>query len=88
MTSQVLRRHRGLLQNLLDPGSEWLYCWTPDGWLAAPGRLGWPPVCWFNSTESENDPEWTAWLESTAKVQSPEALNQAINRRTEKVSKT
>lgn len=71
------------------PGVEWLYCWTPDGWLAARVETGHPSdyfeKCgtlfpedlqhWF---EHNQQPAWVAWRERAVQNQSPRPLTAII----------
>ena len=68
----------GFFSTFWGHGPEWLYCWTPDGWLAAPGIRGPAPEQWYQGEENPNDPEWAKWLETTAKFQRPMSLGSAI----------
>lgn len=71
------------------PGPEWLYAWTPDGWLAAEVQSS-PPHDWINnlgtmSPEAYQDwfdhnqqPEWVAWRAKAMEKQRPQPLNTVI----------
>ncbi len=49
------------------PSPEWLYVWTPDGWLGNAAMPGAPPQSYYQgSPESYNpDPQWREWLRKT-----------------------
>ena len=51
------------------PGPEWLYVWTPDGWLASPAMAGMPPQSYFDDGGSLSDPSWTEWISRTRAAQ-------------------
>ena len=55
-------------------GTEWLYCWTPDGWFAAPGHREIPPDSWYEADDTDSDPCWQALDERAAKCQRPQPL--------------
>ena len=71
------------------PGPEWLYSWTPDGWLASPVRRDPPPNYlaqlsllspddlehWF---QNNDQPEWTRWRRLCRETQQPRPLNTLI----------
>ena len=66
-------------------GPEWLYAWTPDGWLAAPVQRDMPPHYmtqlsrltaeefqdWFDHNE---DPRWQTWRALGQQYQQPRPL--------------
>ena len=57
------------------PGPEWLYVWTPDGWLASPAMPGMPPLAYFSEDPpGEDDPEWARWMERVREFQVPMPL--------------
>ena len=63
------------------PGPEWLYVWTPDGWLSGAGMPGAPPDCYYTDTHTVpdvNDPEWREWLRRTREFQRPQPLHSLI----------
>ena len=50
----------GFFAEYWSPGPEWLYVWTPDGWLDSPAMPGAPPEGYYADTRTlpdENDPE-------------------------------
>ena len=68
------------------PGPEWLYCWTPDGWLAAPVQCHDIPKDyaerittmqpdafedWFHNNRQ---PEWVQWRAVCRDRQQPKPL--------------
>ena len=63
------------------PSPEWLYVWTPNGWLASPGMPGAPPDCYYTDTRTVpdvNDPEWLEWPRKTGEFQRPQSLHSLI----------
>ncbi len=63
------------------PGPEWLYVWTPDGWLSSAGMPGAPPDCYYADTRTlpdVNDPEWREWLGRTREFQRPQPLHSLV----------
>ena len=81
----------GLFEKAYLPGPEWLYCWTPDGWLAAEVRSD-PPSNYFErcgvlSPSEFNDwfhhnqePEWVSWRSRAIRSQAPQPLDAVIER--------
>ena len=65
---------------------EWLYCWTPDGWLASPVERANIPRSFFTQLsvlspedfqvwfDQNTEPEWTAWRELCRRYQQPQPL--------------
>ena len=66
--------------NYWSPGPEWLYVWTPDGWLACKAMPGAPPDCYYadSRTLRNADPEWQEWLRRTREFQRPQPLYSLI----------
>ena len=73
------------------PGPEWLYCWTPDGWLAAEVELDLPlkflEMCYSQSSkafvdwfENNQDPEIGNWRRLVKEQQAPRPLLAVIER--------
>ena len=62
-------------------GPEWLYAWTPDGWLASGAMPGAPPESIHADTEAlrDGDPEWREWLRRTREFQRPQPLHSLID---------
>ena len=69
---------------------EWLYCWTPDGWLASPVERCHLPrnfmtqlsvlspeefQDWFDNNQ---EPEWIAWRALCTEYQQPKPLATVI----------
>ena len=81
----------GLFGKPYQPGPEWLYAWTPDGWLAAAvdrkvpqnyvdqiGRMGVAQLeDWF---QHNPDPQWIAWRAAAVANQRPVPLSSLIDR--------
>ena len=65
--------------------AEWLYVWTPDGWLASPAMPGAPPPSYFErplvKERMDADPEWQEWLRLTRECQRPLPLQRLITTR-------
>ncbi len=61
-------------------GPEWLYVWTPDGWLGCKAMPGAPPESYrADSEELRNaDPQWREWLRKTREFQRPQSLHSLI----------
>ena len=71
------------------PGVEWLYCWPPDGWLAARVECE-PPSDYFKKCGSLSpeylqhwfdhnpQPEWVAWRKRVVQNQRPRPLTAII----------
>lgn len=71
------------------PGPEWLYAWTPDGWLAAPVEQDvphnfYPHVLrlsperlqeWFDHNQ---EPQWIAWRQRCREYQQPRPLERLV----------
>ena len=60
------------------PGPEWLYVWSPDGWLASPAMAGQPPQSYFEDRGSLADPSWTEWINRTRQAQRARPLYSAV----------
>ena len=60
------------------PGPEWLYVWTPDGWLASPAMAGKPPQSYFGDGGSLSDPSWNEWISQTREAQRARALYSVV----------
>ena len=70
-------------------GPEWLYCHTPDGWLASPVQRD-PPRNYFAQIsalspedlqvwfDTNTEPEWVAWRRLCRETQQPRPLNTLI----------
>ena len=67
--------------NYWSPGPEWLYVWTPDGWLASAAMPGAPPDCYYADSEALRDgaPERREWLRRTREFQRPQPLHSLID---------
>lgn len=53
-------------------GTEWLYAWTPDGWLAAPGIRKAPPEMLADlDANPETAPRWQQLHRQAAAFQTP-----------------
>ena len=76
------------------PGPDWLYAWTPDGWLAAKVQAN-PPASyrsrvltlppdefehWF---DHNTEPEWVAWRARAIRNQRPRPLAHVIDQYTD-----
>ena len=63
-----------------DVGPEWLYAWTPDGWLASAAMPGAPPESYHADSEAlrDDDPEWREWLRLTREFQRPQPLHSLV----------
>ena len=61
-------------------GPQWLYAWTPDGWLASPAMPGAPPESYHADWEAlwDADPLWREWLRRTREFQRPQPLHSLI----------
>ena len=64
-----------------DVGPEWLYAWTPDGWLGSAAMPGAPPESYHADSEAlrDEDPEWREWLRLTREFQRPQPLHSLID---------
>ncbi len=71
------------------PGPEWLYAWTPDGWLTAPADCHPPDGWWKNLAvmspqeyqdwfDHNQQPEWVEWRERAREKQRPRPLIHVI----------
>ena len=71
----------GFFARYWDVGPEWLYAWTPDGWLASPATPGAPPECYYanSRTPPDSDPKWQEWLRRTREFQRPQSLHSLID---------
>lgn len=79
------------------PGPEWLYCWTPDGWLAAKVQADVPrdyiDQCrvlspeafqdWFDNNQAS---DWVNWRKLARQTQNPQPLMTVIEKYTEEQS--
>lgn len=73
------------------PGPEWLYCWTPDGWLASSAHMR-PPDDWIPNLavmspdeyqewfDHNDDPAWVRWRQEAREHQRPQPLVTVIQR--------
>ena len=77
--------------NVYQPGPEWLYCWTPDGWLASAVKChDIPPSFVSHATarmtpeafehwfDHNQDPEWVQWRAACRERQQPRPLLEVI----------
>ena len=62
----------------LMPTIEWLYAWTPDGWLAARAHPGNLPYHVYALPEPEEHPAWKQADREAAERQQPRPLYQVI----------
>lgn len=73
------------------PGPEWLYAWTPDGWLAAKVKAQPPANYQLNAVKLEprefeewfdnnQEPEWIEWRRQAREDQRPQPLATIIGR--------
>ena len=60
------------------PGPEWLYVWTPDGWLASPAMAGKPPQSYFEDGGNLGDPSWAEWISRTREAQRARPLYSVV----------
>ena len=60
-------------------GTEWLYAWTPDGWLAAPGFRELPAEL-LQHDHDDSHPLWERTHRRAAAYQVPQPLNTVIKR--------
>lgn len=71
-------------------GPEWLYAWTPDGWLAAKVQAEHPeqyfqglramePDAFQDWFEHNQEPEWVQWRASAHETQRPQPLAYVID---------
>ena len=60
------------------PGPEWLYVWTPDGWLASPAMAGMPPQSYFEGGGNLSDPSWSDWISQTREAQRARPLYSVV----------
>ena len=62
--------------------ADWLYIWTPDGWLGSPAMPGDPPEIFWErplvKARLDADPEWREWLRRTREFQRPQPLQYLI----------
>ena len=67
--------------NYWSPAPEWLYVWTPDGWLGSAAMPGPPPQSYYaDSRELRSaDPAWREWLRQTREFQMPQPLHSVIS---------
>ena len=57
------------------PGCEYLYAWTPDGWLASPGhRTNKALNDSWRREDSGHRPDWPSWQEELRRMQEPAPL--------------
>ena len=66
--------------NYWSPAPEWLYVWTPDGWLGSPAMPGPPPQSYYADSRAlrRADPQWREWLRRTREFQRPQPLYSLI----------
>ena len=59
--------------NYWSPGPEWLYVWTPDGWLGSKAMPGAPPDYYYADSRTLRNahPQWREWLRRTREFQRP-----------------
>ena len=71
----------GFFARYWDVGPEWLYAWTPDGWLGCEAMPGAPPESYRADSEAlrEVDPQWQDWLRRTREFQRPQSLHSLID---------
>lgn len=67
-------------------GPEWLYCWTPEGWLAAPvkyhempsnsgeHRASMTPEEFDHWVNHNQEPEWVEWRAAHSETQQPKPV--------------
>ena len=60
------------------PGPEWLYVWTPDGWLPSPAKEGKPPQRCFEDGGNLDDPSWIEWISQTRLAQRARPLHTVL----------
>ena len=62
-------------------GPEWLYAWTPDGWLTGKAMPGAPPESHQADSEALRDAcsEWREWLRKMREFQRPQSLHSLID---------
>ena len=66
--------------NYWSPAPEWLYVWTPDGWLASAAMPGAPPQSYYADSRAlrSADPQWREWRRRTREFQRPQSLHSLI----------
>ena len=66
--------------NYWSPAPEWLYVWTPDGWLGSPAMPGAPPESYYADSRAlrNPDPQWREWRRRTREFQIPQPLHSLI----------
>ena len=60
------------------PGTEWLYCWTPDGWLAAPGLQPTLGEGYYIEDHHDHNAQMTRLHQLAAESQVPVSLHQLV----------
>lgn len=92
---EIMNGADGFFKRTYMPGPEWLYRWTPDGWLAAEAEQDLPlrflEMCYSLSTdafedwfENNQDPEFVNWRWLVKDKQTPQSLLAVIERYAQK----
>ena len=78
-------------------GPEWLYAWTPDGWLAAKANRNVPddfleklammqPEAFQDWFDNNQEPAWVEWRRQARETQRPQPLANVIKKYAESYS--